>query len=76
MRSAGPFSAAPAMIGETATTSARRSASASASPGTARMGPIDTMGFDGHTTTRSAAAMASSTPGRAWRAPHPRSARR
>ena len=56
-RSAGPFSAAPAMIGDTATTSARRAATASRTPGTASTGSIDTIGFDGAITTASASAM-------------------
>ena len=34
-----------------------------ADPGTARIGPIDTTGFDGQNTTASASAIASSTPG-------------
>ena len=62
-RSAGPFNAAPAMMGDTATTLSRRAFNASEIPGTATMGPIDTIGLEGHTTTRSASAMASRTPG-------------
>ena len=52
------------MMGETATdvVPAGRHG-APGSPGTARTGPIDTMGFDGQITTASAPAMASSTPG-------------
>ena len=46
MRSAGPLMAAPATIGETATTSSRRAATASRMPGTASSGPIDTTGLD------------------------------
>ena len=53
-RSAGPFSAAPATMGETATTRARRAGSASRTPGTASSGPMETTGFDGHTTIVSA----------------------
>ena len=55
--------AAPATIGDTATTSARRAASASRTPGTRSTGSIESSGFDGATTTRSAAAIASITPG-------------
>ena len=62
-RSAGPFNAAPAMMGDTATTSRRRATSSSARPGTANKGPIETIGLDGHTTTTSAPATAASTPG-------------
>ncbi len=46
-RSAGPLSAAPAMMGETATTCSRRAARASRTPATARSGPTDTTGSKG-----------------------------
>src|SRR5262249_32680071 len=55
--------AAPPTIGLTATTGAGVAASASAIPGTARIGPTDVMGFDGHTTISSAPRIASTTPG-------------
>ena len=51
------------MIGETPTTRPGAAASASRMPGTASTGPIDTIGFDGATSTTSAAAIASTTPG-------------
>ena len=47
----------------TASVRAVVSASARATPGTARMGPIDVTGLDGHTKTACAAWIASSTPG-------------
>ena len=47
-------------MGDTATMSSRRATRASRTPGTARSGPIETIGFDGHTTMRSAEASASS----------------
>ena len=51
-RSAGPFSAAPATIGETATTESRRAVERRVRPrGMARSGPIDTIGFDGAIST-------------------------
>ena len=62
-RSAGPFRAAPATMGETATTRVRRDASASRTPGTASRGPMETTGFDGHTTMMSAPSSDASTPG-------------
>ena len=62
-RSAGPFKAAPATIGDTATTESRRALNTLATPGTARIGPIDTTGFEGATTTISAEPRESSTPG-------------
>ena len=40
--------------------SSRRATRASRTPGTASSGPIETIGFDGHTTMRSAEARASS----------------
>ena len=40
-----------------------RSLKAASTPGTLSSGPMETIGFEGHTTMRSAAAMASSTPG-------------
>ena len=63
-RSAGPFTGRPAMIGLTPTTRSRRATSASRTPGTARIGPIEITGLLGHTSTVSASAIASSTPGR------------
>ena len=51
------------MMGETATVVSRRRATASAIPGTASTGPIETMGLDGQMTTMSAPATASRTPG-------------
>ena len=70
-RSAGPFSAVPAMIGDTATVCSRLARMASAMPGTASSGPIETIGFEGATTTTSAPAIASSTPGPGEEAPAP-----
>ena len=58
IRSAGPFRAAPPTIGDTATTDSRRSASSSSTPRNARIGPIDTIGFDGAITTTSAVSIA------------------
>ncbi len=61
IRSAGPLSARPATIGETAATRIpRRRASAMASriPGTARIGAMETSGFDGQITIASAPASA------------------
>jgi cytidyltransferase-like protein len=75
-RSAGPLSAAPTTMGETATHASRRSRMASRTPATASSGPMETTGFDGAITTVSAPARASSTPGRAGRCRCPRSARR
>ena len=51
------------MIGLTPTTRSRRATSASRTPGTARIGPIEITGLLGHTSTVSAPAIASSTPG-------------
>ena len=51
------------MIGDTPTTGAVVARSASAIPGTARIGPTETTGLDGAISTRSAPAIASSTPG-------------
>src|SRR5271156_5314835 len=62
-RSAGPLSAAPAPMGDTPTTRSRRATRASRTPGTARTGPIETTGFEGHTTMVSASPSASMTPG-------------
>ena len=47
MRSAGPFSAAPPTIGDTATTDPRRCGEHRVDAASARIGPIDTIGFDG-----------------------------
>src|SRR5258705_12137028 len=58
---AGPLTAAPPTIGLTATTGAAVAASASTIPGTARIGPTDVTGLDGHTTTSSAPRLASTT---------------
>src|SRR5262245_40227445 len=65
IRSAGPFSARPPTMGDTATTDSRRAVSPSRTPARARSGPMDTTGFDGAITTTSADAIASSTPGAA-----------
>ncbi len=64
------------MIGETATASDRRASTAARTPGTASTGSIDTIGFEGATTTRSASPMAARTPGagRAASAPSKRTA--
>ncbi len=62
-RSAGPFNALPAMIGETATTLSRRAATVSDIPGTESIGPMDTRGFEGQTITVSALDSDSMTPG-------------
>ena len=51
------------MIPETPTTGARVATSASRIPGTARIVPTETTGFDGGTSTTSASLIASSTPG-------------
>src|ERR1022692_3426676 len=59
--SAMPRTGAPPMIGETPTTVL--ALTASAMPGTARMMPMLTTGFDGGSRTKSAASIASSTPG-------------
>ena len=53
IRSAGPLRAWPPTIGDTATTDSRRAASSASTPGRARIGPIDTSGFDGAITTTS-----------------------
>ena len=53
-RSAGPFTGRPAMIGLTPTTRSRRATSASRTPATARIGPIEITGLLGHTSTVSA----------------------
>ena len=71
-RSAGPFSAAPATMGETATTSARGGRRARRRrPGTASSGPIETIGLDGHTTTTSALGDGARAPRGRARAPRP-----
>src|SRR4030095_11123065 len=59
---AGPLTAAPPTIGLTATTGARVERSASTIPGTARIGPTDVTGLDGHKATTSAARSASPAP--------------
>ena len=66
-RSAGPFTGAPPTMGLTAITRSRRATSASRTPGTARIGPIEITGFDGQITMVSAVRSASSTPGRRMR---------
>ncbi len=58
-----PRTGAPPMIGDTPTTGAEHDTNADRIPGTDRIAPIDTTGFDGGSSTTSAAAMASSTPG-------------
>ena len=60
-RSAMPASGRPPTIGEIPTTGLR--ATASLSPSTARIGPIETTGLDGQITTASARSSASPTPG-------------
>src|SRR5688500_10493801 len=60
--SAGPFSGAPLTIGVTAITHGC-DRNASLTPGSARIGPIDTTGLLGQTITVSASSIASSTPG-------------
>ncbi len=50
-------------MGETPTTGARDAAIASRTPGTARIGPIETTGLLGQTTIARAPRIASSTPG-------------
>ena len=57
IRSAGPLSARPPTRGETAATRTPRARAASSRarmPGTARMGPIETNGFEGQSTIASA----------------------
>ena len=61
--SAMPRTGAPAMIGETPTTGADAVDKASRMPGTDRMVPMLTTGLDGGSSTTSAAASASITPG-------------
>ena len=64
IRSAGPLSATPPTMPLTAMTGTprdRASAIARRHPGTARIGPIETIGFDGPMTMTSAAASAAST---------------
>src|ERR1039458_10128304 len=60
---AGPLTAAPPTIGLTAAMRARLSRSASRIPGTARMGAMLVTGLLGASSTRSAARIASITPG-------------
>ena len=62
-RSAWPRTGALPITGETPTTGAGVARIASRMPGTARIVPIDTTGLDGAISTRSAPAMAASTPG-------------
>ena len=57
----GPLSTWPPTIGDTATTGAGATRSASAIPATLRIGRTDTIGFDGPMTIARAPAMASST---------------
>src|ERR1700730_16678009 len=57
----GPFSTSPPTIGLTAITGASAASSASWIPGTARIGAIETSGFDGPITITRAAAIAAST---------------
>ena len=73
-RSAGPLSAAPAMIGEIATTDSRRLMSAASTPGNARNGAIDTSGLDGAMTTVFAELRVSSPSADALEAPAKRTA--
>ena len=71
IRSAGPFSALPPTIPDTATTRApciRASPIAARTPRTARIGPTETIGFDGAMTTRSACADARPSTSRVARA--------
>ena len=58
--SVGPFSERPPTSGLTATTGASASLSASRMPGTARIGPMLAIGFDGPITIASASASARS----------------
>ena len=62
-RPAGPETASPPTMGLMATVVAAVWASASGTPGTARIGPMEVMGLEGHTITLRAARIASSTPG-------------
>src|SRR6187549_3653726 len=63
MRSAGPFNAAPPMIGEMATTDDRLAARTGSTSASARIGPIDTIGLDGAITMHAADFRIPSTPG-------------
>ncbi len=54
MRSAGPLSALPPTMGDTATVRSRARSSRSRTPATASSGPIETIGFEGAITNRSA----------------------
>ena len=56
-----PRTGAPPMIPETPTTVFAETAALM--PGTARIGPMDTTGLEGGNSTKSASAIASSTPG-------------
>ncbi len=56
-----PRTGAPPMIPETPTTVF--ASTAALMPGTARIGPMETTGLDGGNSTKSASAIASSTPG-------------
>ena len=58
-----PRTCSPATMGERPTTGAGVARSASRTPGTARIVPTDTTGFDGGRITTSAPSIASSTPG-------------
>src|SRR5215212_3477378 len=62
-RSVGPLSTEPRTSGETATTGAEAARSASATPSTRRIGPIEITGFDGPITIACARSSASSTSG-------------
>ena len=54
------------MMPETPTTGAFVAVNASRMPGTPRIVPTETTGFEGGTSTTSASVMASSTPGPGW----------
>ena len=64
IRAAGPFNARPPTMGETAATRVFRSASRT--PGTARIGPMLMIGFDGQMMTAAASPIACSNPGAGW----------
>ena len=68
----GPLTTSPPTSGLTATTGARLAAIASRMPGTARIGPIEMIGFDGPITIVCAPAIASATSGVGLAAPAPR----
>ena len=63
MRAAGPFNARPAMIGEIAIEVQRLRSIAFRIPGTARIGPMLMIGFEGQKTIAEAVRIAASTPG-------------